>query len=71
MQGCRAAPVDGVHGHVLWDACQEAGDADLDGALRAVSQHAPNHNVANVLHKINQKIFMRQVFLPLPDLNLF
>ena len=45
------APVDCVHRHILGDAGQEACDADLDRTLRAVSQHATNHNIADVLQK--------------------
>ena len=43
------APVDRVHRHGLRDAGQQRGHAALDGALRAVAQHAPDDNVADVL----------------------
>ena len=52
-QAKAGSPVDGVDGHVVRDACQQACNADLDGALRAVAQHAAHHNVSNVLHQVS------------------
>lgn len=43
------APVDRVHGHGFRDAGQQRGHAALDGALRAIAQHAPDDNVPDVL----------------------
>ena len=50
LLGCLLAPVDGVDRYILRDARQKPCNADLDGALRAVAQHAANHNVSNILH---------------------